>query len=87
MSCVVIGELDDECPLVFRERRGDLLDQLLLSLNVHRRKQLVFVNRLEQLLVLVLALFLRVGKRWQMAPLPFELQLRRTAVRKLEQFL
>ena len=33
---VVVGKLHDEHPFVFRQRGGDLLDQLLLPLNVHR---------------------------------------------------
>ena len=45
---VVVGQLDDEHPLVLWQRRGDVLDQLLLPLDIHRREQLVLVNRLQQ---------------------------------------
>jgi uncharacterized membrane protein len=38
---VIIGELDDQHALVFGQRRGDLLDQFLLALDVDRREQLV----------------------------------------------
>jgi hypothetical protein len=48
---VVVGQLHDEHARLLGQRRGDLLHQLLLPLHVHRREQLVLVNRLEQRLV------------------------------------
>ena len=83
---MVVGQLDDQHARVLRQRRGDLLDQLLLPLNIHRGKQLVLVDRLQQLLVLVLALVLGVGERRHVAQLAIEFELLSAAVGKLEQF-
>src|SRR6266511_4491822 len=60
---VVVGELDDQGPQVFGERCRNLLDELLLAGYVDGRKELVFMQRQQQLLVLVLALLFRVGER------------------------
>src|SRR4051812_38972925 len=87
MARVVVGELDDQNPLVFGQRRRDLFDQLLLPLDVDRRKQLVVVNRLQQRLVLVLALLFGIREGWDMAQLAIELQLRGAALGELQQFL
>ena len=84
---VVVGQLDDQRPLVLGQRRGNLLDQLLLPLDVDRRKQFVLVNGLEQLLVFVLARVLRVGERRDVAKSAVQVQLRGALVRKLEQLV
>jgi hypothetical protein len=87
MPGVVVGELDDHQPLVFGQRGGNLLDQLLLPLDIHRREQLVLVNRLQQFLVLVLALLFGVGERGHVPQLSVELELLGAAIGQFEQFL
>ena len=82
---VVVGKLHDEHAFAFRQRRGNLLDELLLSLDIHGGKQFVLVDRLKQLFVFVLALVFRVGKRRQVAAFAIEAQLGGAAVGKLEQ--
>ena len=84
---VVVGQLDDQHALVFGQRRRNLLDQLLLALDVDRREQLVLVDRLEQLLVFVLALIFGVGKRRHVAERAIELQLRGAAIGQLDEFV
>ena len=59
---MVVGKLDDQRAFVFRQLGGNLLNERFLQLDINRRKQFVLVNRLEQLLVFVLALFFRVRK-------------------------
>jgi hypothetical protein len=86
MPRVVVGELDDHRALVFGQRRRNLLDEGLLELNIHRRKHFVFVNRLEQLLVLVLALFFRVRERRDVPLFVVDLDLLRALFRELEEF-
>ena len=86
MACVIVGELDDHRPLVFGKRRGNLLDERLLQLDIDRREHLVFVNRLEQLLVLVFALLFRVGERRDVPLLVVNVDLLRALLRELEEF-
>src|SRR5690349_4003301 len=69
MTRVVVGELDDQRALVFRQGGGDLLDQLLLPLNIDRREQLVLVDDLQQLLVFVLALLFGIREGGHVADL------------------
>jgi hypothetical protein len=59
---------------------------LFLSLNVDGRKQLVLVNRLQQLLVFGLALVFGIGERGHVTELAIEFQLRCATFGKLEQF-
>ena len=87
MARVIVGELHDQGALIFRERRGDLLDQLLLPLDVDRREELVFVDCLEQVLVLRLSLFLRVGKRRNVSQVAFLLQLGRAQICQFKEFV
>ena len=71
---VIVRELHDQHPFVLRQRRGNLLDQLLLPLNIHRRKQFVLVNGLQQLLVFVFALLFGVRKRRHVPQFPIQVE-------------
>ena len=82
---VIVGELDYEPPLVFRQRCRDQLDELLLPPDINGGEQLILVNRLEQHLVLVLALLFGVGKRRDAPAIPVEPELFRAAVGELQQ--
>ena len=62
-------------------------DELLLALDVDRREQLVLMNRLQQVFVLLLTLFLGVGKGRHVAQFSVQLQLRRAAFGQFEQLL
>lgn len=84
---MVIGELYDQHALVLGQGGRDLLDELLLPLNVYGRKQLVLVDRLEQLFVFLFALILGVGKRRDVPQLSIELELGRALVRQLQEFV
>jgi hypothetical protein len=84
---VVIGELDDHHPFVFGQRGGNLLDELFLPLDVDGGKELVLVNRLQEFLVLVLALFLGIGERRHEADFSVEFELRGAAIGQLEQLV
>lgn len=84
---MIVGELDDQHPLVFRQCPRNLLDELFLALDVHGRKQLVLVNGLKQLFVFFFALLLGVGKRGHVPQPTFEIELRGAAIGKVEQFL
>ena len=86
MSGVVVGQLDDQEALVFRKRGRNLLDELLLPLNVHRREELVLVNGLEQRFVFVLALLFGVGERRHVPQLAVELELRGALIGEFEKF-
>ena len=86
MPRMVVGKLDDQHALVFRKRRRNLLDERFLQLKINRREHLVLVNRLEQLLVLVLALFFRVGERGDVPLFVVDLDLLRALFRELEEF-
>ncbi len=61
--------------LVFGQRRRDRLDEFLLPLHVNRGKHLIFVDRLQQFFVFVLALFFRVGERRNESHLAVEFEL------------
>ena len=69
------------------QRRGNLLDQLLLPLQIDGREELVLVNRLEQRLVLGLALLLGVGERGDRPLAAVEIELGGAALRQIEQLL
>ena len=73
---VIVGELDDQHPFVFRKRGRDLLDELLLPLDVHGREELVLVDGLQQLFVLLFALVLGIGERRYVAQLAVEIEFR-----------
>src|ERR1051325_3452905 len=82
---VIIGELDVQQALVCGQRGSDLFDECFLSLNIDGGEQLVLVNRLQQLLVLVLALLFGVRERWNMTELRIELEFGSAAVSELEE--
>src|SRR5262245_8016664 len=84
---VIVGELDDQRARVLGKLRRNLFDELLLTLNVDRSEQLVFVDRLQQLLVFLLALVFSIGKRRDVPQLAIELQLLGTAFGELQQLL
>ena len=86
MTRVVVGKLDDHGALVLGKRRGNLFDQPLLTFDVNGRKQLVLVDRLQQLFVFVLALFFHVGKRRDVPLLVVEIELLRALLGELEEF-
>ena len=84
---VIVGELHDQRPCVLGQLGRDLLDELLLPLNVDGREQFVFVDRLQQLLVLLFALIFSVGERGNVAQLAIELQLVGAAFGEFQQLL
>lgn len=86
MTGVVIGELDDHHALGFRKGGRNLLDELLLPLNIHRRKELVLVDRLQQVLIFGFALILGIGERGHVTKLAVKFQLRGAAFGEFEQF-
>lgn len=57
---VVVGELHDQRACSFGKPGRDLFHELLLPLDIDRREELVFMNRLQQFLVLGLTLILGV---------------------------
>jgi hypothetical protein len=59
---VVVRQFHDERAGVLGQLLGDLLDKLLLTLDVNGREELVFVNRLQEILVLLLALIFSIGE-------------------------
>ena len=81
------GQFDDQRAEGFGQLCGDLLDELLLALNVNRRKELVFVDGLQQILVFLLALVLGIRERRDMTHLAVELQFVRASFGKFEQLL
>jgi hypothetical protein len=54
---------------------------------VTRREQLVLVDRLQQLLVLILALLFRVGERRDVAKRAVQFQLRGALIREFDEFV
>jgi len=60
MTCVVVRQFDDERPLVLGGRRSILNNQPLLTVDIDRSEQLVLVNGLQEIFVLVFALFFGV---------------------------
>jgi len=87
VSGMVVGQFHDERAFVFRQRRGDLLDELLLTLNVDGREHLVFMDGLKQVLIFGLALLLGVREGRDMTEVSLVLQLARTACCQIEKFL
>ena len=83
---MIVGKLDDHHPLVLGQGRRNQFHELLLTLDIDWRKELVFVDRLQQLFVFVLALVLgiREGRRVP-EPAP-QLQLRGALIRQLDEF-
>ena len=81
---VIVGELHDQRALVLGQQRGDLLHELLLALDIDRREELVFVNRLQQLLVLVLALIFNVRKGGNEPALAIKVELGCALTREFE---
>src|SRR5688572_30375540 len=84
---MVVRELHDQRAQVLGQRGGNLLHELLLALDVDGSEELVLVYGLQQRLVFVLALLLRVGERRHVTQLAIELELRGAAVGEVEEFL
>ena len=53
---VVVSQFHDQHALVFGQRRCDLLNEVLLSLDINRREELILVDGLQKVLVFGLAL-------------------------------
>lgn len=87
VASVVVGKLDYQLAPILRQSRGDLFNELLLTLEVDGREQLVLVNSLEQLLVFVLALLFGIGERRYVTQLPIEVQLVRAARGEFQEFI
>lgn len=87
VASMVVGELDDHHPLVLGQGRGNQFHELLLTLDIDGRKELVLVNRLQQLFVFVLALPLGIREGWRAPERTLQLQLRGALIRQLDEFV
>jgi hypothetical protein len=86
VSRVVVGQFDDHHARGLGEGGSNLLDELFLALNIHWRKKFVLVDRLQQRLVLRLALIFSIRERRHVAQLPVQFQFGGALFRKFEQF-